>query len=163
MDCKSSHFKLWEAWHCFHMEPICTILFMGPSVFQSQLPFPGSSRPHVDPWFQAEHHIHSSLYVSDSFISVTRHSLFSPSWSHLPPSSSLHPNGLTLWSRLSSTLPSALASSPFWRAEGVINYFYLSFAKAHGPDPMMPLPCFQTELWTFSLTNSPIILCRPLS
>ena len=53
---------------------------------------------------------------------MTWHILFSPPCSHLPSWYPLHPNGLTLWSMLSFAIPSALASSPSRRVEGVINY-----------------------------------------
>lgn len=135
MDCKSSHFKLWEAWHCFHMEPTCTISLMGPSVLQSQLPFPGSSWPHVDPWFQADRHIHSSMCPTLSSLWRGTACFLHLEVTFLPRPLFI-PMASLLWSTLNSTLPSA--SSPLWRAEGVINYFIFLLQRLMDQIPWCP-------------------------
>ena len=93
--------------------------------------------------------------------STTWHILFSPPCSHLPSSYPLHPNGLTLWSMLSFATPSALASSPSRRVEGVITVSPLhmnlpvgNFQRCERVFTCCNLPSISYCWWSFSSTSS---------
>ena len=117
---KSSHFKPWEHWHCFHMKPTRNLALMGPLCFSHRWPFWTHRDLTQILCFRSS--ITITILCLTLSSSTTWHILFSPPCSHLPSSFPLHPNGLTLWSMLSFAILSALASSPLKGMKGVINY-----------------------------------------